>query len=74
MADDAAWASPGYGVSWIPSYRVILFNAPGLGFSISEVDAASDNEALRMARALANGRAFELWDALVMLGRYDPPG
>ncbi|WP_187275366.1 hypothetical protein [Methylobacterium sp. WL6] len=53
---------------------MILFNAPGLGFSISEVDAASDNEALLMARAMANGRAFELWDALVMLGRYDPPG
>lgn len=72
MSEVAPSPEPDTAASWIPAYRVILFNTHGLGSLALEVDAASDDEALKMARILAKGRAFELWDALVMLGRYDP--
>ena len=59
-------------MSWFPAYRVVVFKTPGDGFDIFEIDATTDEEAFALACLRARRSAFELWDAAILLGRYDP--
>ena len=56
---------------WSPGYRAVVFDPEGTGTCVIRIDADDDDEALRRARAATGTRAFELWDALSRLGRYE---
>lgn len=60
---------------FIPGYRAVIFSEADGGLHVVELSKAiSDEEALAQAREAAASFAFELWDALVLLGSYEASG
>lgn len=59
---------------WRLDYRLVVFDAPGDGFRIVEIEAGDDAEALVLGCREAGASAFELWDARKILGRYEAKG
>ena len=60
--------------TWFPVYRMVVYDGLAGRFRVVELEASDDTEAMALAREAAGGAAFELWDTLCLIGRYEPTG